>query len=368
MNKKLTAIILVGALACAMTVPAMAEGNTAVPISAPISVEEPQPLPDSVLYYGTVKEWVKDENGAIKQLVLESERYGAYVMNISEDTVWIDSGRRTQSDPSDLKQGERVYVFHSAVETRSLPPQTTAFAVVRNIPMDAGSAMYHKVESVSLQDGKLTITTDNGGLLMFADSETQLLSYGTDAAPSLEDIQPGSHVMAWYGAVAASYPGQAHANALMVLPKQETAENSEKGSLLTRAGLVSALHEKTGKPVVNYAIHYTDVNADSGYMEAVRWAVSEGLLKEEGESFLPDNFVNREELAVALWRYAGSPMPESYAVLNEIADADEISVSARPAVAWVCETGALSVMEEDIFAPQQPATTGILHSALEKLS
>ena len=68
MNKKLTAMILVGALACAMTVPAMAEGNTAVPISAPISVEEPQPLPDSVLYYGTVKEWVQDENGAIKQL------------------------------------------------------------------------------------------------------------------------------------------------------------------------------------------------------------------------------------------------------------------------------------------------------------
>ena len=89
-----------------MTVPAMAEGNTAVPISAPISVEEPQPLPDSVLYYGTVKEWVQDENGAVKQLVLESERYGTYVMNISEDTVWIDSGRRTQSDPSDLKQGE----------------------------------------------------------------------------------------------------------------------------------------------------------------------------------------------------------------------------------------------------------------------
>ena len=66
MNKKLTAIILVGALACAMTVPAMASERTAVPISAPIAAEEPQPLPDSVLYYGTVKEWVEDENGAIK--------------------------------------------------------------------------------------------------------------------------------------------------------------------------------------------------------------------------------------------------------------------------------------------------------------
>lgn len=368
MNKKLTAIILVGALACAMTVPAMASERTAVPISAPIAAEEPQPLPDSVLYYGTVKEWVEDENGAIKQIYLESERYGAYLMNVSEDTVWIDSGRHTQSDPSSLQKGEGVYVFHSTVETRSLPPQTAAFAVVRNIPMDAGSAMYHEVENVSLQDGKLTITTDNGGLFVFADEQTQLFSYGTDTAPSLEDIQSGSYVMAWYGAVATSYPGQTHASALMVLPKQQTAEKSEKESLLTRAGLVSALHEKAGKPVVNYAMRYADVNADCSYVEAVRWAASEGLLGKEGESFLPDNFVNREELAVALWRYAGSPTPEDYTILNKMADVEEISISARLAVAWACEKGVLPAIDEGIFAPQQPASEEILDADLQKLS
>ena len=73
MNKKLTAWILTGALACTLTVPAMAAEATAVPISAPISAEEQTPLPYSVLYYGTVQEVVYGEDGAIERLYLDSE-------------------------------------------------------------------------------------------------------------------------------------------------------------------------------------------------------------------------------------------------------------------------------------------------------
>lgn len=135
-------------------------------------------------------------------------RYGEYVMNITEQTVWIDSGRHAASDPTDLQEGESVYVFHSSVETRSLPPQSAAFAVVRNIPMDAGCAQYHEVEEVSLQNGQLKITTDNGGLFIFADDETELSMYRNDAALSLEDIQVGNHVIAWYGAVRIVIPGR----------------------------------------------------------------------------------------------------------------------------------------------------------------
>lgn len=35
MNKKLTALVLTGAMACAMALPAMAAGNTATPTSTP---------------------------------------------------------------------------------------------------------------------------------------------------------------------------------------------------------------------------------------------------------------------------------------------------------------------------------------------
>lgn len=45
--------------------------------------------------------------------------------------------------------------------------------------------------------------------------------------------------------------------------------------LFTRAELVSALHQKAGSPVVNFAMQYTDVEQGAEYAEAIRWASSE---------------------------------------------------------------------------------------------
>ena len=54
MNKKLTVLVLTGALACAMALPAMAAETTAVPISATVSTEEAVSLSDSVLYLSLI--------------------------------------------------------------------------------------------------------------------------------------------------------------------------------------------------------------------------------------------------------------------------------------------------------------------------
>ena len=243
MNKKLTVLVLTGALACSMALPAMAAQTAAVPISAPVSTEAAVSLPGSVLYYGTVQEIVKDAEGNIAQLRMTSDRYGEYVMNITEQTVWIDSGRKEASDPATLQEGERVYIFHSAVETRSLPPQSAAFAVVRNIPMDARCAQYHKVEAVSLENGQLTIATDNGGLHLMADQDTALSFYGSDKAAALEDIQAGGYVMAWYSTVAASEPGQAHATHLMLLPGETQVQDNMYVATLPFFPLVKEVYD-----------------------------------------------------------------------------------------------------------------------------
>ena len=211
MNKKLIALALTGALTCGMVLPALAvspaaPSDTAASVTA--TAQEVPALPDSVLYYGTVQQIVKDENGQITQLWLTSEQYGEYAMNLSEETVWIDSGNRTASDPSTLQ-----------ASTYSELVNAVLFAVVRNIPMDISCAQYHEVEEVSLVDGQLTITTDNGGLLLRADQNTPITLYGSGEPVALEDIQPGSHLVAWYGVVAASYPGQANADCLMLLPQ-----------------------------------------------------------------------------------------------------------------------------------------------------
>ncbi|MEQ2457499.1 S-layer homology domain-containing protein [Flavonifractor hominis] len=365
MNKKLTVLVLTGALACAMALPAMAAETTAVPISAPVSMEETMSLPDSVLYYGTVQEIVKDENGNITQLRMVSDRYGEYVMNITEQTVWIDSGRHAASDPTDLQEGESVYVFHSSVETRSLPPQSAAFAVVRNIPMDAGCAQYHEVEEVSLQNGQLKITTDNGGLFIFADDETELSMYRNDAALSLEDIQVGNHVIAWYGAVADSYPGQAHASYLMLLPGEvQIAEET-----VTRGELAMMMYEQAGKPSVDFAMEYSDVADDAQYAEAIRWVTSKGYMGGYGDgTFGPDDAVSREQLVTILWRYEGSPMLMDYAGLTQFSDVGDISLWAQPAFAWGHQRGYISAVEEGILAPKGDATQEMAETILSALA
>ncbi len=219
MKQKWTALLLSGALLCAVAVPTMAAEQT--PEAPTVQLE--QTLPHSVLYYGKVTGTVQDDQGAVTRLELESETYGTYTMLISSETVWIDAGRRTASDSAGLQVGEGVYVFHSPVSTRSLPPQSAALAVVRNIPMDASCPNYHLIEGIApLEDGGVCITTDNGGLLISAGSSTSLSAYDGGSAPTLNDLKPGMRIMAWYDIVLTSYPGQTYSNHIMLLPQAQT--------------------------------------------------------------------------------------------------------------------------------------------------
>ena len=217
MKRTLSALLVSSALLCAAVLPTMA-AESADPAQTDSAAVQEETMSDSELYYGQVQEIGRDEAGAITSLRLTSERYGEYVMNISDETVWIDSGERTASDPATLQVGESVYVYHSPVSTRSLPPQSPAFAVVRNIPQDVGAAQYHEVEAVTQnEDGSITITTNNGGLWLTVEADASVTTYAGEKA-SLADLQVGSHVMAWYDIVLLSYPGQAGTDQLMLLP------------------------------------------------------------------------------------------------------------------------------------------------------
>lgn len=358
MNKKLPTLILTGALACAMALPALAAEAAPVPISAVLPAGAAQTLPHSVLYYGTVKELVKREDGSISRLHMTSDRYGEYIMNVSAQTVWIDSGNHKAGDPDDLREGQSLYVFRSAAETRSLPPQSTALAVVWNIPMDAGTAQLHQVEAVSLENGRLKITTDQGGLYLLADKDTSLSFYGSEGAAALEDIQAGDQVMAWYGAVATSYPGQAYATHLMLLPEADAEP-------LTRGELVQMMYEQAGSPSVHFITDYTDVAQEAEYAQAVSWAAREGLVSGYGNgTFGPEDPVSREQLVTILWHYAGSPILADYPGLSQFRDAGDISLFAQPAFAWAHQKGYLSAVEGDILAPQNAASRALTDTIL----
>ena len=257
MKRKLTACMLAAALSVSLAVPALALETTSSEsgthqAGAPVE-EKDKAMKHSVLYYGKVAEIVKNEAGTITRLVMESEAYGDYIMNLSEDVVWIDSGNHTASDPSTLKVGEGIYVFHSPVATYSIPPQSPALAIVRNIPQDISSAHYHVVEKVEKQeDGSVRIVTDQGGLYITADGNTELSKYTGKGTFTLEQLKAGDRVMAWYEAILESYPAQTHAQHLMLLPAASTKTEKEVVEPTEGAQLTMELDGKVPNMVGRY--------------------------------------------------------------------------------------------------------------------
>lgn len=209
MNQKVTIVllglVLLAAVCITMTPSFFSAGRKAeesVPVLTapqPVAEDTPaEPLPDSVLYYGKVEKIIQDETGNITALRLSSERYGDYAMKLSEETVWIDSAERIVSDRATLAEGERLYVFHSAIATFSMPPQSAAFAIVRNVPQDAGCAQYMKVNSVEKKADSLHITANNGTVSFKTDSNTTFSPYLTRNIVTGDDIRENSRIMVWF--------------------------------------------------------------------------------------------------------------------------------------------------------------------------
>ena len=84
--------------------------------------------------------------------------------------------------------------------------------------------------------------------------------------------------------------------------------------LFTRAELVSALHQKAGSPVVNFAMQYTDVEQGAEYAdasqiseyayEAICWVTMKDVMGEkEEQAFVPQGTVTQQEADTMLTQY-----------------------------------------------------------------
>ena len=229
-KERIAALTLSAALAFGISVPALAvERGPENVVPTLISQQEAEPLPDSMLYYGTISGVFRDEADVVTKVQMTSESKGEMVFHISENTLYVDAGKHCAADASLLEEGAGLYVFHSPVMTMSLPPQTAAMVFVGNMPMDMGCPMYHEIEAVEKRDDATVVTTDNGGLELYMTDETDVSAYAKDGSTELKE---GGHVMAWYSVVTDSLPGQTHPTYVMVLPEAKTQEETPEAILI----------------------------------------------------------------------------------------------------------------------------------------
>ena len=124
---------------------------------------------------------------------------------------------------------------------------------------------------------------------------------------------------------------------------------------LSRAQFAQILFNKEGRPVVNYLLQYSDVANGAWYTEAIRWATSRGVVSGYGNGmFGPNDNITREQLAVMLWRYAGSPAATDKEL--HFTDADKASGYALEALRWAVENGILNGYGDGRLGPQGQAT------------
>ena len=112
---------------------------------------------------------------------------------------------------------------------------------------------------------------------------------------------------------------------------------------LTRAQAATVLCRALGTDAEAPACGMADVDPGAWYAGPVDWAVSSGIMMGYGDGsgrFGVDDALTREQLAVVLWRAAGSPDAGAYDG-SAFSDGGDASGWAEPALAWAVKTGVL---------------------------
>lgn len=110
--------------------------------------------------------------------------------------------------------------------------------------------------------------------------------------------------------------------------------------VMTRGMIATVLYNLENNPAVPVGASFSDVKSGEWYADGVQWAAGRGLISGYGNGKLgPEDPITREQLAIILWNYAGSPM-ESGSL--SFGDASTVSGYAQAAMLWATRNGIIS--------------------------
>lgn len=119
---------------------------------------------------------------------------------------------------------------------------------------------------------------------------------------------------------------------------------------VNRAMMVQILYNIEGRPALQSENPFEDVQEGQWFHDATVWAAEQGIVTGVTTTmFNPGGLLTRQQMVLILWRYAGKPAPAS--AQPPFADADQISILAKEAVAWAVEEGIVNGVGNNLFAP-----------------
>ena len=129
---------------------------------------------------------------------------------------------------------------------------------------------------------------------------------------------------------------------------------------MSRGMLTTVLYNLEGQPdrdltVEDLTAGFSDVSGDAWYADSVAWAAESGIVNGYGNGeFGPGDSITREQFAVMLWKYAGSPAADSQSL--DFTDADKASGYAEEALRWAADNGILNGYGNGQLNPRGTAT------------
>ena len=114
---------------------------------------------------------------------------------------------------------------------------------------------------------------------------------------------------------------------------------------MTRAMLVTVLYRLEGESETDYEHSFNDVADDQWYADSVAWANANNIVKGVAEdSFDPNAFVTREQVATILYRYAQYLDMSTHhkGELTQFDDHHEVSDWAKDAKSWAVGAGIIT--------------------------
>ena len=115
---------------------------------------------------------------------------------------------------------------------------------------------------------------------------------------------------------------------------------------MKRAEFAATLYRISGSPETEIITRFPDVEEEDWFIGPVSWAVEAGVVQgyEDTQTFRPYNSIQRQEMAVMLYRYAQYMGYDTSAKadLGSYADADQVFDYAREAMEWAVGSGIIS--------------------------
>lgn len=122
--------------------------------------------------------------------------------------------------------------------------------------------------------------------------------------------------------------------------------------------LANLQQQLDGDTVIAGDAELTDAPADSWYADTSRWAVDHGYMSAENNEFAPLHEISRQEMTVALWRFAQSLGADTSAQgdLSAYRDADRVAAQAQEAMSWALASGLIRGVGDNQLSPDTTTT------------